>query len=374
MTHEGRHHGAVDVHIVMIRRGQVLLLRRGPDAAYAPGLWTLPSGHLEAGEDVVAAAVREVGEETGVALTRDLLRCDLVMQHQGPTEAPARTGWFFRALDWHGTPVNAEPHKHDGLMWADLADLDAVPDGLVAYVRAGLDAIAAGHPYALHMQAPGGSVAHVPGKSSDLDPLHAAEHVLVPLRRRFGVREWARLGGPWTWHDGEPVPETLPVRQSWGWLFAPDGRVLLLAAPSGVLNMPGGTVEPDDPDPLATLVREVDEEAGAVLGDTAYIGYLHDDKGIPYDGRPAARIRTAARIATLGPAAVDPAIGVTWRRLLAAPRLAAALLGGGEVALAEALAAQRVAHEQLGVPLAEGWDVTELPAEGVDFRTGGGEG
>lgn len=30
------------------------------------GVWTLPKGHLEAGEDEAAAAVREIAEETGV--------------------------------------------------------------------------------------------------------------------------------------------------------------------------------------------------------------------------------------------------------------------------------------------------------------------
>jgi 8-oxo-dGTP pyrophosphatase MutT (NUDIX family) len=30
------------------------------------GVWTLPKGHLEAGEDEIAAAVREIAEETGI--------------------------------------------------------------------------------------------------------------------------------------------------------------------------------------------------------------------------------------------------------------------------------------------------------------------
>ncbi|MEU8134591.1 NUDIX domain-containing protein [Streptodolium elevatio] len=363
--------GATDVHVLIVDDGRVLLLRRGPDAEYGSGLWTLPSGHVEDGEDVVAAAVRETHEETGVALTPELLRCELVMQHRGPrATAKARTGWFFRAVGLTratGRPYNAEPHKHSELMWADLDDLDSVPGGMVAYVRAGLDAIAEGRPYALHFQEPGTAVAHVPGTSA-LVPLAAADHHNVPLRRAFGVREWLRIGGPWTWHPDEPVPDGLPVGQSWGWLFAPDGRALVLAAPDGGLNMPGGTVEPEDADALATLRREAYEEAGAVLADSVHVGYLHDHQGLMYRGVPSARVRIAARLASLGPAAVDPATGVTWRRLLAPPRMIAALLGGGDESLAEALAAQRTAHERLGVPLCDAWTVDEVPKEGTDFE------
>ncbi|MCF2525779.1 NUDIX hydrolase [Yinghuangia soli] len=365
-----RHTSPVDVHVLLVDRGRVLLLRRNAQAPYAAGLWTLPSGHVEAGEDVVAAAIRETREETGAVLTRPLLRCELVMQHSGPqSDGVARTGWFFRALGWlgeGGRPHNAEPHKHDDLMWADLDDLDAVPGGIVAYVRAGLDAIAAGTAYALHWQKPGDAVAHAPGAGSALEAIPSVDHHNVPVRREFGVREWPRLGSPWTWHPDEPVPAGLPVHQSWGWLFAPDGRVLLLAGPARMINMPGGTVEPDDPDPHTTLVRECAEEAAATLGATTYFGYYRDSDGLFYDRRPAARIRTAARITALGPAAVDPATGFAWRRLLAPPRLAGALLGG-DASLTEALAARDAAHHRLGVPRNEDWTVEEVPKEGLDF-------
>ncbi len=47
--------------------GRVLLIRR----AHAPlaGLWTFPGGHVEPGESVADALLREVLEETGLAVT-----------------------------------------------------------------------------------------------------------------------------------------------------------------------------------------------------------------------------------------------------------------------------------------------------------------
>lgn len=51
---------------VLIADGErVLLGRRGPQS-FAPGTWCLPGGFIEFEEDFVAAAVREVREETGL--------------------------------------------------------------------------------------------------------------------------------------------------------------------------------------------------------------------------------------------------------------------------------------------------------------------
>lgn len=49
---------------IVLHAGRVLLVRRrkAPDA----GLWGFPGGHVEAGETALAAAARELAEETGV--------------------------------------------------------------------------------------------------------------------------------------------------------------------------------------------------------------------------------------------------------------------------------------------------------------------
>ncbi len=57
----------VDVLLILTRGDHVLLaLREG--TGYADGQWNLPSGKLEAGEHMVAALVREAREEVGLRL------------------------------------------------------------------------------------------------------------------------------------------------------------------------------------------------------------------------------------------------------------------------------------------------------------------
>lgn len=153
-----RHAQIVDVHLIL-RRGEEVLLARRAGTGYADGLLNAPSGHLEDGEDVVAGMVREAREEIGLSLDAGDLRVALVMQHSAPGEQP-RMGWFFEAdAGAGGEPVNAEPAKCSQLGWFPLADL---PDDMVAYCRAGLEAYRAGHRFVLHRHSPGDEIAFEP--------------------------------------------------------------------------------------------------------------------------------------------------------------------------------------------------------------------
>ncbi|GBQ01925.1 methyltransferase domain-containing protein [Streptomyces spongiicola] len=170
-----RHSEVVDVHLVL-RRGDDVLLGRRAGTGYADGLWHAPSGHVEDGEDVRAAMVREAFEETGVELAPEDLRVALVMQHRGPGGAP-RTGWFFEAVHGRGgqpgaaarkEPYNREPHKCSELAWHPLA---ALPEDMVAYSRAGFAAYRRGERFVLHWHEDDDPVGHDPAVPDRAVPL-----------------------------------------------------------------------------------------------------------------------------------------------------------------------------------------------------------
>ncbi len=158
-TREPRHREIVDVHLFLLR-GEEMLLARRSGTGYADGLLHAPSGHLEEGEDVRSGMIREAREEIGIELAPEELEAVLVMQHRAPS-GQARIGWFFaaRLAAGAGEPANMEPDKCSELAWYPLADL---PDEMVAYCRAGIDAYRTGHHFLLHLHESGDSVAHAP--------------------------------------------------------------------------------------------------------------------------------------------------------------------------------------------------------------------
>lgn len=159
VTRGPRHREIIDIHLLLLRGEDVLLARRS-GTGYADGLLHAPSGHLEDGEDVRSGMIREAREEIGIELAPEELEAVLVMQHRAPS-GQARIGWFFAAklADGAAEPANMEPDKCSELAWYPLADL---PDDMVAYCRAGIDAYRTGHRFLLHLHESGDSIAYDP--------------------------------------------------------------------------------------------------------------------------------------------------------------------------------------------------------------------
>ncbi len=118
----------VTVHLLFFRENQVLLLRRF-NTGYGDGQYSVPAGHLDGGETVIAAARREGLEETGVRIEEDDLVFSSVVHRRDGDE---RVDFFVQVRHWQGEPVNTEPEKCDELRWVNLDDL---PDNVIPYVR-----------------------------------------------------------------------------------------------------------------------------------------------------------------------------------------------------------------------------------------------
>lgn len=121
------------VHIVCERNGQILLMRRA-GTGFFDGLYSLPGGHVEPGESALAAARRELREETGLSVDGPDLVWLGVVHRLSDTN---RIDFFLRARHWRGEPAILEPDKCDRLEWCAA---DALPAATVDYVRAALHA------------------------------------------------------------------------------------------------------------------------------------------------------------------------------------------------------------------------------------------
>jgi len=124
----------VDVHIILIRDDHILLAQRA-NTGYADGDWNLPSGKLEADEDLVTAVIRETREEIAIDLKPGELDMVTTVHYRNP-QGHARVGFFFHAHRWQGQPRNAEPHKCSQIAWYPL---DQLPNNTVPYTRAGIE-------------------------------------------------------------------------------------------------------------------------------------------------------------------------------------------------------------------------------------------
>lgn len=105
--------------LVSNRRGDFLLINRN-------GLWDLPKGHQEAGEDISVTAVREVMEETGVdQLEIGPLIC--ITDH-----CYLRGGiWHLKHTWWYGmlytNPVDLTPQREEDIAKAAWVAKSSLP-------------------------------------------------------------------------------------------------------------------------------------------------------------------------------------------------------------------------------------------------------
>jgi 8-oxo-dGTP diphosphatase len=125
------------VHLFLVRENRILLLRRF-NTGYEDGNYSVPAGHLDGREHVIEAASREAREEIGVEISPHDIEVVGVTHRMSSDE---RIDFFVTCTRWTGEPDNLEPGKCDKLRWADL---DALPDNVIPYVRRAIENYQAG--------------------------------------------------------------------------------------------------------------------------------------------------------------------------------------------------------------------------------------
>ncbi len=115
--------------VIKDERGRLLLIKRGHEPG--AGLWSLPGGRIEPGETDAEALVREMREETGLAVTPGPLL--------GRVQRPGRGGDVIDIRDYAATVTGGALRAGDDAAdarWVDDRELAtlAVTEGLLEFL------------------------------------------------------------------------------------------------------------------------------------------------------------------------------------------------------------------------------------------------
>lgn len=125
------------VYVLFIKGNKFLLFRR-VNTGWHDGLYGIPGGHLEKGETVLQAAIREAFEETGLTVDSK----DLELAHIAHRKSHHDyIDLFFKAKKWTGKPRLTEENKSDKILWANI---DNLPEKTSDYMKDAIESIRKG--------------------------------------------------------------------------------------------------------------------------------------------------------------------------------------------------------------------------------------
>lgn len=128
----------VAVHLFLRKDDDILLLRRY-NTGYEDGNYSVIAGHIDGGENVCTAMIREAKEEAGISISPDDLKIVQVMHRKKLDEE--RIDYFFVCENWTGTAEIMERDKCDELLWVNI---NSLPNNTIDYIRAAVENYKAG--------------------------------------------------------------------------------------------------------------------------------------------------------------------------------------------------------------------------------------
>ena len=119
---EERYKSMIVVDLMLTRknneRDEVLLALR-KNTGYNDGNFELPGGHVETGEDLIQAMIREAKEELNIELKRE----DLKIKHILHRFKANRINFIISTDKYEGTLEVGEPDKCEKIEWFDINNL-----------------------------------------------------------------------------------------------------------------------------------------------------------------------------------------------------------------------------------------------------------
>lgn len=132
------------VAVILKKDKNVLFLRRFK-TGFMDGIYSLIYGHVDGGETIVQAGIREAKEEAGVIIKPEdckVVHAVHIRQDKIAVETHNEAIVFFIEVDkWEKEPRNMEPHKHDDMQWFAL---DNPPENIMPSEKYLLERISQG--------------------------------------------------------------------------------------------------------------------------------------------------------------------------------------------------------------------------------------
>lgn len=95
--------------------------KRADDKKLFPGFWIGPGGHVDEGEDVLSAAIREIQEETGVTLLPEHISLKVIAFHHHLDRGEVWMEYLFRAEIPSEQPVRST--QEGETTWISIGEL-----------------------------------------------------------------------------------------------------------------------------------------------------------------------------------------------------------------------------------------------------------
>ena len=113
----------ISTECFILYKEEILLFKRSSESRMFPNFWTAPGGHVDFGEDILTACIREVHEEAGIKVnpTETKLKYIALHNHLDRKEIWSIYGFVVNAAKRDDIKVDT----HEGeAKWIDIKKLD----------------------------------------------------------------------------------------------------------------------------------------------------------------------------------------------------------------------------------------------------------
>lgn len=128
---EERYKVHVSVQLILFNEKNEILLSKRKSTGYLDGQYGVVGGHLEKGEDVKSAIIREAKEEANINIKKEDLVLKNVMNRK-INEDIQYVDFIFSTNKWSGNIKNMEPDKCSELIWCNK---DELPEETIDFVK-----------------------------------------------------------------------------------------------------------------------------------------------------------------------------------------------------------------------------------------------